>query len=313
MVGAVAATAEAGAMQSVAPRAVESGFPVAPTDGEDQAEPHNGQPCDAAAKAKSHVFQDRWVDRITLRRAGVTLASLFHKTLIQEPTFKELVILYRAAAADGPNQAPAAKDRTIHIKAFRDIPMADLEVIFPEKKISMQPLDLTKLVITAVIGLGMVAAKVLTSVLNPVLALAALASIGGYAAKVFMGFKVSRDRYEHLVTNSLYHKNQDNDLGVIFYLLDSLEDQEFKEAALAYFMLWREGAMTESQLDARCERFLQSKFDVEVDFEVDDAVGKLLREGLLTEADGQYSVCPLDEALRRMDEKWDNFFQYHNA
>ena len=57
-----------------------------------------------------------------------------------------------------------------------------------------------------------------TAVLGPIALGMALISLLGYAAKIVISFKSSKDRYQHLVTDSLYHKNLDNDLGVIFYL-----------------------------------------------------------------------------------------------
>ena len=257
---------------------------------------------------------DRFVDRITLRSTGVGLGALLRKTAIQEPTFDELILLYRLDASASGKETPDHESRAVHIKAFRGIPMADLEVVFPEKRISMQPVDLVKLVITGTVGLVVVATKLIfASVFNPVMAAAALATIAGYAAKVFMGFKVSRDRYQHLVTQSLYHKNQDNDLGVIFYLMDSLEDQEFKEAVLAYYFLWQQGELSEAELDRRCEAHLKQQFGADVDFEVDDALRKLHREGLITSHAGRFRACPIDEALQRLDHKWDNYFQFNAA
>ena len=98
---------------------------------------------------------------------------------------------------------------------------------------------------------------------------------------------------------------------MIFYLVDSLESQELKEAILAYFFLWRHGPMTEQELDARCESHLKNEFGVEIDFEVDDALEKIVREGLVVDQEGRYEAVSLLEALRRLDHKWDNYFQYN--
>ncbi len=257
------------------------------------------------------IHESRRVERISLRNSNVGLVSLFRRTTLQEPTFKELVILFRFAP---PSDTEQPADSTIYIKAFRDIPMADLEVVFPEKKISMKPLDLIKLVVTGTIGLVLFVLKIaFVAVLNPVVALAALATVGGYAGKVFFGFKASRDRYQHLVTQSLYHKNLDNDLGVIFYLMDSLEAQEFKEAVLAYYCLATCGASTPAELDGHCERLMLEHFQVAVDFDIDDALQKLHRDRLVELKNDSYRAIPLQEALRRLDEKWDNYFSYNNG
>ena len=58
------------------------------------------------------------------------------------------------------------------------------------------------------------------------------------------------------------------------------------------------------------ETWLKDTFDVDVDFEVDDALGKLDRLGLLTRDGERLSVPPPDETLARLDRLWDNYFQY---
>jgi hypothetical protein len=80
---------------------------------------------------------------------------------LQEPTFKEIVLLYRPAAPDS-----AAQRNAIYIKSFRDsmpdslrlayvaaVPMADLEVVLPEKKIGFNSVDLLKFTITGCVGI----------------------------------------------------------------------------------------------------------------------------------------------------------------
>jgi hypothetical protein len=268
------------------------------------------------SEEKSHRFENRYIERVPLRSTCRSWKWLFQRSLIQEPTFQELIILYRPAghAPRKKTDPVPQRDQSIHIKAFNDIPMADLEVVFPEKKISMKPLDLVKLSATGGIGFFMVLTKVVVqAALNPVLALAALGTMAGYASKVLMGFKVSRDRYQHVVTTSLYDKNRDNNLGVIFFLMDSLEEQELKETLLAYYILWRDGTLKQSELDSRCEEFLHARCGVEVDFEVADALEKLAHEGLVTCSGTHYSAIPLDQALAKLDLQWDNYFQFNGV
>ncbi|MDP7035160.1 MAG: TMEM143 family protein [Planctomycetota bacterium] len=262
------------------------------------------------SQPKSSMHTTRYVRRITLADRLRGWKSFLRPVTIQEPTYRQLILLFRFQ--NDSKKGAESVDRGIHIKIFRDIPMADLEVVFPEKKLSMKPADLLKLVITGVSGVVIVAVKFLSqAILNPVVALFALGSLGGYGLKTFLGWKRSRDRYESMVTDSLYHKSLDTDRGVIFYLVDSLESQEFKESALAYFMLWTKGSLSEEELDRECELFLRQEFGVKVDFEVEDALEKIEREGLVIQKDGRYEACPLAEALQRLDYKWDNYFQFN--
>lgn len=95
--------------------------------------------------------------------------------------------------------------------------------------------------------------------------------------------------------------------------MDSLEEQELKETLLAYYILWRDGTLKQTELDARCEEFLAANCGVEVDFEVADALEKLAREGLVTASGTHYTAVPLESALAALDRQWDSYFQYNDV
>ena len=60
------------------------------------------------------------------------------------------------------------------------------------------------------------------------------------------------------------------------------EEQEFKEAFLAYyFLLTASDPPDQATLEARIEEWLKKTFGVDINFEVDDALAKLERLGLL--------------------------------
>ena len=93
-----------------------------------------------------------------------------------------------------------------------------------------------------------------------------------------------------------------------------MEEQEFREAILAYEILRREapsGGWTQDELDRRVEAFLLEQAGVDIDFEVDDALAKLKRLGLTLETPtGRYLAIQLPEALARLDRAWDAFFEF---
>ena len=63
-----------------------------------------------------HIHAERYIERMTLRRSNPSLLSLARSTTIQEPTFKELVILFRFATP--PDASPEQQNNAIHIKMF---------------------------------------------------------------------------------------------------------------------------------------------------------------------------------------------------
>ena len=100
----------------------------------------------------------------------------------------------------------------------------------------------------------------------------------------------------------------------MFYsLIDSAEEEEFKEAILAYYFIYiSEEAISEEFLDERIENWFRYKYNCTLDFECSDALAKLKRLKLLKIDDIiTLQVVKLDEALKILDSQWDNYFTYN--
>ncbi len=114
-----------------------------------------------------------------------------------------------------------------------------------------------------------------------------------------------------VLSRNLYFHNMNNNVGVINYLIDMAEEEEGKEAILAYYFLHtrRDQNYTEEELDREIENYIQDKYGIAIDFEVDDGVRKLREEGILIEQEGGIlKVLDLHETCVRLDKKWDDFF-----
>jgi hypothetical protein len=86
------------------------------------------------------------------------------------------------------------------------------------------------------------------------------------------------------------------------------------EAFLAYYFLsTAPSPLTEDELDRCIEAWLQETFSIDIDFEVDDALAKLDRLGLLKRDGERLTVSSPADALARLDYQWDNYFQYNIA
>ena len=120
--------------------------------------------------------------------------------------------------------------------------------------------------------------------------------------------------YQKILSENVYFRNVNNNAGIFDYVIGEAEEQECKEAFLAYyFLLAPSGEPTKDALDRRIEAWLKEKFGTDIDFECDDALVKLDKLGLLQRDGGRLSVPPLDEALVRLDRIWDNFFPFDSA
>ena len=111
------------------------------------------------------------------------------------------------------------------------------------------------------------------------------------------------------LTQNLYFKNLDNNPGVFHRLANDAEEEESKEATLAYyFLLVSTAPLTRSELDQSIESWFDAQWDCQIDFEIDDALDKLLALGLVKIVEDKLSAVSIDQGIRILDQRWDNYF-----
>jgi hypothetical protein len=196
------------------------------------------------------------------------------------------------------------------LKLFQNVPEADLEMLFPNIRVGMRMLDRIMIGVPALISGGVVLTTKLGATLlllgsllgfwlgvstEPVhldekalLALSAgAAALIGYVWKQISNFRNRKLKYTQALTENLYFKLLDNNAGVLYRVLDEAEESEIKESLLAYYFLLAEAKpMTAPEIDQAIEAWFASKWQCRLDFEIDDALAKLLRLGLV-QKDGE--------------------------
>ncbi len=234
--------------------------------------------------------------------------------------YQRLIVVFQLSADH--NQEIGADPIQVYLKLFKNIPKMDLDMLLPGTRVRMTPLDKGKIILPTLSGVTLALVKIIKGValLATATASGLLSFLGilggtmGYGVKSFLGYLRTKDKYQLNLTRSLYFQNLDNNAGVLFRLLDEAEEQEVREALLAWFLLWQQApseGWTEAELDRVAEDFLQEQFAIQVDFEIDDAMAKLLRLGLSRcDRHGRLTAIDLDAALERLDRAWDDLFQY---
>jgi hypothetical protein len=269
----------------------------------------------------------------SLRTGEVPKWFGLRKKTVDVPTYDRVCLFLRfkpesALNAKQRKRLAGEPGRTV-LKLFRHIPKADLEMLFPNTELKMRLFDklligvpalvggvpvLTKLVPT-VFAL-MIVLGVATGEVNEAAVIAGLSGFVGLGMFLFRQwdkFKSRKVLFMKMLSDNLYFRNIDNNEGVITRLIDEAEEEEHKEAIIAYTFLLEEPGLTQAVLDERAEAWLRERFDVDIDFEVDDALAKLTRLELLRTEDGALSVVPLSNALAVLDKKWDDLFPYNNV
>ncbi len=202
------------------------------------------------------------------------------------------------------------------LKLFQNVPEADVEMLFPNIRVGMRLLDKLMIGVPAVVSGGLVfttkmgATMLLIGSLlgfwlgvssEPVeldqrallVLVAGLSALGGYLWKQYSNFRNRKLKYTQALTENLYFKLLDNNAGALFRLLDDAEESECKESLIAYcFLLAEDVPVSAEHLDRRIEAWFAQRWQCRLDFEIEDALGKLLRLELASREGEQWRALP---------------------
>jgi len=253
-----------------------------------------------------------------------------------------LLVAMKPEAAIGSKRARRRPARrkirpgSVLIKYFRNIGRCDLNALFPNVKVVMNTTDKLLLGVPALAGgipillnlwstvtvlflvigfyLGVSSAVEDSQMKGALAALSGLVALGGFIMRQWVKYQRQSLLYQKELTDNVYYRNINNNAGIFDYIIGAAEEQECKEAFLAYYFLsTTPSAPTQDELDARIEAWIKDTFAINLDFEVDDALGKLDRLGLLQRDGERLSVPPPEQALALLDDRWDNYFQFNRA
>jgi hypothetical protein len=219
------------------------------------------------------------------------------------------------------------------VKHFRSVATPELVTLHPGATPSMRPRDQAMLAGPAVVaGVPVLlnlwpALTVIFAVLaayfgaqgvieeselkRALAAVSGLVAVGAFIMRQRLKYEAQTLRYQKQLADTVYFRNLANNSGVLDLLIGAGEEQDAKEAFLAYSILRREGRpLVKAELDNFCEAFLRERFGLEIDFEIQDALGKLERLGLVAHEGETYSAVAPAEALVKLDAAWDGLFSF---
>lgn len=204
------------------------------------------------------------------------------------------------------------KEGNIYLKLFRNIPRSDIEIAFPNTQVKFRWSDKLRLGVTAGGGLGFglfsSAGKIALLASNPIAAAGAAAGIGGIAFRQAMGFVNQRQRYMMVMAKNLYFLSMADNGSVITELTARGAEEDIKEEWLLYAIMAKERVTRADlpQVDEAIEHYLKNTFGIDVDFDISDALERLIADGLVTESpDGTFATLTPTAASRHIDDKWD--------
>jgi hypothetical protein len=241
----------------------------------------------------------------------------FQSEEIRVPTYRRMVLFLKLKPS---RRVPReVSTDSVFLKIFKDIPKADMEMLLPGARLMMPSFDRWKMGGSLFGGGGWIAYTIAADFLKvaelgATMFFAPLAAVGGFGYKQWHAYQTTRTAFGLRLAQSLYYQTLGSNLSVLFHLLDEAEEQECREALLAYFYLWRfagQTGWTASSLDDYVEMDLERLVNLKVDFEIEDALAKLERLKLVSKVENRYVALPIEQALEALDEAWDGYFKYN--
>ena len=174
-------------------------------------------------------------------------------------------------------------DPHVQIKIFKDIPIGDLEALLPHAEVEMTWLDRVLMLGGGAGTVGTTAMKISKIALSFAM-LSRLLWIVLFGAAIltyrtFMGYRRRRSDRDSQRTRHLYYQNLSNNGAALHTLVSMIEQEELKEAVLAYAFCHRLAAQswTPDSLGEQVGEYLGEKFNLRTDFDAPDAIETLTR------------------------------------
>ena len=206
---------------------------------------------------------------------------------------------------------PSVSSGKIYVKVFKRIPQVDLEMLFPNTRISFRPLDKLRLFVTAgggtAAGVVGTATKLLAAT-NPFTLAVAVAGLSAVIFRQVMGFFNTRNRYMMVLAQNLYFCSLANNLGALTLIAENAEEEDVKEDMLLYAFLAQSPSHREALPEAKdaIGRFLKEHCQATVGYDAEDALRRLLADGLVTsDEDGTLTAIAPAAARDHLDTLWD--------
>jgi Protein of unknown function (DUF3754) len=313
---------------------------------EDVADAHRKRTVPVAVKAEHDDFREvrfyrrgRHVEKVEvaewfgLRRRSVEIEVfddvvllIAMKTQAEIGSRRELRILKRRKIVPG----------SVLLKYFRNIACGDLYALFPNARVVMSNFDKAFLSVPAIAGgipilvklyatisvLFLVAGiylggsgKVADNDMKTALAaLMGIVALGGFAMRQWFKYQHQSLKYHMELSENIYYRNLNNNSGIFDHLIGTAEDQEAKEALLAYHFIGKaETALTAPEVAARIEAWLAKNFELNLEFDIAAGLATLDRYGLLRREGERLFVPPLEAAIAQLHEVWNGFFKREQA
>ncbi len=254
--------------------------------------------------------------RTKVKRSFRNFKTGFRLKTVELHAFRRLVVAVKFRPS--PKLDSIVRDDVVYVRLFKDVPFVDMEMHLPEQgtRIRMRVIDKAQIASPLIVGLPTIASQLFTVIpFSPIAIGGLLFAPLSAGVKSFFGFRQAKEKHLHRMIRSLYYLTLANNVGVLHWLGNAAEEEDFKEVLLVYWFLNQNRDDPQkcslAAIDLEIEAFLQNLTKLPIDFDAEEALSKLERLGLAQRlADGSYCPLTVPDALRTLDEQWDDYFNY---
>lgn len=207
------------------------------------------------------------------------MRNLYRRESVSVPIYQRMVVLFRLRDDDDSEENLTAS--ALHLRMFKNVPKQDIDTLLPGSRVRISGIDHAKIIVPSLGGFLMSLRKIAQyALLFAVIALHWTAILFvllvGYLIKSVMSYFQTKNRYQLNLTRNLYFQKLDTNAGVGYHIIAQAHRQSSLEMMLAYYaILASDQPISTRRLRRRCERYVREAIDVEVDFQVERALGQL--------------------------------------
>lgn len=276
-----------------------------------------------SSSAASHARGGNQADLVKINRRtfdkefpnALTVIKKFFKTIkLQEACFRDVVVVYRQnesschkgefSLRSGMKQSVIQNN--IVMKRFSSIPLADMELVFPEKNVHFSPSTTVNIAVTVI---GAIATLIFSirGGLSLTSAWTSFTVLAGRVVQVYQTAATQKTEIEKSMGDIVSRRTVATQGAALSSIVNDMFSQLTRQIFLAYCVLvshTRKGAsMTVGQLDVSCERILDREFECTVDFTCEQAVDILKMWRVVSERDdGTLVPVSPSAAVRRLEK-----------
>lgn len=235
------------------------------------------------------------------------------------PIYRRVVMVLKLRRS--PRLGGQVDPEKVYLQLFKDIPKLDLKMLLPGARARISHTDRGKMGVSVLTGLGIMLWRLIEPLAggvadlllwrNPVAVWGLATGTLGYGVRSYYGYQQTKQRYALSLTQLLYFQNLDTNAGVLQRVLREAEEQECREATLAYYVLWRSGepaGLSAAEVQKHAQQLLERVCGVRVCPAAAKTLENLCRLGVAVRQADRYCARPPREATEALQRRWTSHY-----